>query len=105
MLLEIGESLQQESFNDRTYRDARLVETIKVLSDYTGQIEEEDATDRFHASIAITRQASDRCGGWPRTLRGDFDQQLLARLVAIELPASIPIVAGEVQRTGRTRSG
>jgi hypothetical protein len=55
----------------------------KVLSDYTGEIREEDATGRFHASIALSRQAFDECGGWPLTMRGDFDQQLLARLVAV----------------------
>jgi glycosyltransferase involved in cell wall biosynthesis len=52
----------------------------KVLSDYTGQIEEEDATGRFHASLALSRHAFDQCGGWPLTMRGDFDQQLIARL-------------------------
>ena len=52
----------------------------KVLSDYTGQIEEEDATGRFHASLALTRLAFEKVGGWPLTLRGDFDQQLIARL-------------------------
>jgi hypothetical protein len=52
----------------------------KVLSDYTGQIEEEDATGRFHASLAFTRQAFENVSGWPLTPRGDFDQQLIARL-------------------------
>jgi len=52
----------------------------KVLSDYTGEIREEDATGRFHASIAMRREAFAQCGGWPLTLRGDFDQQLIARL-------------------------
>jgi glycosyltransferase involved in cell wall biosynthesis len=60
-----------------------------VLSDYTGQIQEEDATGRFHASIAMTRQAFIQCGGWPLTLRGDFDQQLIARLNSIG-PAGDP---------------
>ena len=55
----------------------------KVLSLYTGELQEEDATGRFHASIAMTRQAFDECGGWPLTMRGDFDQQLLARLTAV----------------------
>jgi hypothetical protein len=59
----------------------------KVLSDYTGEIREEDATGRFHASIAMTRQAFIQCGGWPLTLRGDFDQQLLARLATTGTPA------------------
>ncbi len=34
-----------------------------VLSDYTGQIEEEDATGRFHTSMAFTRQAFEQVGG------------------------------------------
>lgn len=55
----------------------------KVLSDYTGQIEAEDASGRFHAILAFTRQAFEQVGGWPLTLRGDFDQQLIARLNAI----------------------
>ena len=43
-------------------------------------LQEEDATGRFHAILAMTRQAFEQCGGWPLTMRGDFDQQLLARL-------------------------
>jgi hypothetical protein len=46
----------------------------------------EDATGRFHASLAFRREAFDRIGGWPLTKRGDFDQQLIARLTAIEAP-------------------
>ena len=30
---------------------------LKVLSDYTGKLQEEVATGRFHASLAFTRQA------------------------------------------------
>jgi hypothetical protein len=59
----------------------------KVLSDYTGEIREEDATGRFHASLAFTRQAFEQVGGWPLTLRGDFDQQLISNLNAVGLPA------------------
>jgi hypothetical protein len=59
----------------------------KVLSDYTGQIEEEDATGRFHASLAFTRQAFEQVAGWPLTLRGDFDQQLISNMNAVGLPA------------------
>ena len=51
-----------------------------VLSDYTSHIQEEDATGRFHASIALSRQGMVKCGGWPLTLRGDFDQQFIASL-------------------------
>jgi hypothetical protein len=76
----------------------------KVLSDYTGEVQEEDATGRFHASIAITRRAYEMCGGWPLTMRGDFDQQLLARLKAIGLPAdpSAAATPGYVFRWGST---
>jgi len=65
----------------------------KVLSDYTGQIEEEDATGRFHASLAFTRQAFEKVGGWPLTMRGDFDQQLIARLNELGLPGNPCTVA------------
>jgi hypothetical protein len=63
----------------------------RVLSDYTGQVEQEDATGRFHASLAVTRQAIEQVGGWPLTLRGDFDQQLIARFRELG-PAGDPCV-------------
>ena len=40
-----------------------------VLSSYTGRLEQEDATDRFHASLAFRREIVDRIGGWPLTKR------------------------------------
>jgi hypothetical protein len=36
-----------------------------VLSSYTGRLEQEDATGRFHASLAFRREIFDRIGGWP----------------------------------------
>jgi len=60
----------------------------KVLSDYTGEVQEEDATGRFHASLAFTRLALEKVCGWPLTLRGDFDQQLIARLNELGLPGN-----------------
>lgn len=51
----------------------------RVLSDYTGEVKEEDAPGRLHASLASARQAFEQVGGWPLALRGDFDQQLIAR--------------------------
>ena len=39
------------------------------------------------ASDVLRREAFDRIGGWPLTKRGDFDQQLIARLTAIEAPS------------------
>jgi hypothetical protein len=44
------------------------------------------AVGRSHASLAFLRKLFDRIGGWPLTNRGDFDQQLIARLTAIEAP-------------------
>ena len=52
----------------------------RVLSLYTGGLQEEDATGRFHASVALTRSAFESVGGWPLTSRGDFDQTFLNRL-------------------------
>ena len=46
----------------------------------------EDAAGRFHASLAFQREVFDRISGWPLTKRGDFDQQLIARLTAIGAP-------------------
>jgi hypothetical protein len=59
-----------------------------VLSLYTGEVRKEDATGRFHASLAVSRTAFEQCGGWPLTLRGDFDQQLIARLNSIGKPGN-----------------
>ena len=60
-----------------------LFRSSSVLSTYTGKHEVEDAIGRFHASLAFRREVFDRIGGWPLTKRGDFDQQLIARLTAI----------------------
>ncbi len=68
-----------------------------VLSSYTGRLEQEDATGRFHASLAFRREIFDRIGGWPLTKRGDFDQQLIARLHAIEAPGAPPIALAYYQ--------
>jgi hypothetical protein len=45
-----------------------------VLSNYTGRLEQEDATGRFHASLAFRREIFDRIGDWPLSKRGDFDK-------------------------------
>jgi hypothetical protein len=65
----------------------------KVLSDYSGQIEEEDATGRFHGSLAFTRETFEQVGGWPLTLRGDFDQQFIRRLNCLGVPADPVTIA------------
>lgn len=71
----------------------------KVLSDYTGEIREEDATGRFHASLAFTRQVFEQVAGWPLTLRGDYDQQLISRLNSIG-PAADPCMKANPSSAG-----
>lgn len=51
-----------------------------VWSTYGGDLHTEDATGRFHASLAIRSELLQKIGGWPDTPRADFDQQLLAKL-------------------------
>jgi hypothetical protein len=41
-----------------------------------------------------SRKAFELFGGWPLTLRGDFDQQLLARLTTVETLGDPCFVAG-----------
>jgi len=60
--------------------DGGFSKPSRVLSLYTGELREEDAEGRFHASIAFTRDTLDTAGGWPLTKRGDFDQAFLQRL-------------------------
>ena len=40
-----------------------------VLSSYTRRLEQEDATDRFHANLAFRREIVDHTSGWPLTNR------------------------------------
>lgn len=51
-----------------------------VLSDYPGSVVTEEATGRFHACTAFSHDLLERIGGWPRTKRADFDQQLMRSL-------------------------
>ncbi|WP_145427689.1 hypothetical protein [Symmachiella dynata] len=54
-----------------------------MLSLYTGELREEEAAGRFHASIAFTCEAFDSTGGWPLTKSRDFDQTFLQRLASV----------------------
>lgn len=54
-----------------------------VRSLYTGHSEIEDALGRFHASMALTREAFIRSRGWPITTELNFDQQMFARLAVL----------------------
>lgn len=60
-----------------------LSKPVRVRSHLNGRLHEEEAAGRFHASIAMTRDALQAVQGWPMTLRSDFDQQLLARLESL----------------------
>lgn len=51
-----------------------------VLSTYTGKLDREGASGRFHAALAMRSDVFAEVGGWPDTDRADFDQQLLAEL-------------------------
>ena len=59
----------------------------EVLSTYTGQPLIERAAGRFHGSIAIGADLLRLIGGWPLTLRADFDQQIIATLHRARVPA------------------
>lgn len=59
----------------------------EVLSTYTRQPLVESAAGRFHGSIAIGADMLRTIGGWPLTLRADFDQQIIATLQANHSPA------------------
>ena len=61
-----------------------------VLSSYTARPTQNDATGRFLAGLAFRREISDRIDGRLLTKRGDCDQQLIARLHAIEAPGAPP---------------
>jgi hypothetical protein len=58
----------------------------EVWSLYTGQLMREGAAGRFHASLALSKEIYQKIGGWPDTKRGDFDQQLIARLTQERTP-------------------
>jgi len=60
-----------------------------VLSTYPGHVVAENATGRFHASLAFSTTAFNRVGGWPATRRADFDQQLIYNLTRSESPVIV----------------
>lgn len=62
----------------------------RVLSLYTGKLEEEPAAGRFHASILLTRRAWESVR-WQENGRADFDQQLMASLTQKFGPPADPL--------------
>ena len=79
----------------------------RVLSLYTGRLQEEPAAGRFHASIALRREAWEEVR-WPTSGRADFDQQFMASLGRRFGPPADPLeihpVPGYVFRFGSTGS-
>jgi hypothetical protein len=57
-----------------------------VWSLYGGELHQEGAAGRFHASLAFRREALAKVGGWPETPRADFDQQLIGKLRGLGPP-------------------
>lgn len=66
-------------------RHANWCKPSRVRSDFAPSGEPADG--RFHASLAMRRDWLMSHGGWPISNRADFDQQLIAKLTAIEPPA------------------
>ena len=73
----------------RALADRAWSHPSRVWSLYTGRLEQEPAAGRFHAALAVRRDALAAIGGWPDTPRADFDQQLLGRLSELS-PAGDP---------------
>lgn len=73
-----------------------------VLSDYTRQLQVEQAQGRFHAALAITADAWRRCP-WVETDAPNFDQQYLWRLESAFGPRRTYDLHAS-KRTGQTYS-
>lgn len=61
-------------------RSAAYSKPSRILTNCSGVFAPEDATGRFHASVAFTRAGLDAAGRWPDTPRADFDLQFMANL-------------------------
>lgn len=63
-----------EALDLRPWAHPRMVGSL-----YTGEYQEELAEGRFHAALAFRIDFLVQLGGWPATLRADFDQRLIAK--------------------------
>lgn len=86
-------------------KNAEYSKPSRVLSDYTGKIAEENAQGRFHSSIAFTSNLIFRIGGWPKTKRADFDQQLMSKLSQNAKQTADPWPVGPIPFIYRWHSG
>lgn len=79
-----------EAFN----KGIRFYRTAQVWSNYNmpkGKAQLEGAEGRFHSSWVFTKQALNQIGGWPKTERLDFDQQLGAKLRDLDSSKSVKL--------------
>ena len=74
-LSSIADALESEDSSE-----PRWAHPAEVWSTHGRNLQKEPAPGRFHAALAMNRAAFERVGGWPRTERADFDQQLLSQL-------------------------
>lgn len=79
----------------------------KIWSAYHVPPKLEDASGRFHGSIAIRRDLLEKIRGWVQTKRADFDQQMLARLNQEEPPGDPCLISSPsyLYRWQTTQSG
>ncbi len=79
----------------------------RVLSLYTGSLQEEPAAGRFHGSLFLAREAWRRVK-WPTHGRADFDQEFMTSLLRECGPPADPLevhpIPGYVFRYGSTKS-
>lgn len=59
------------------YAKGQFTKPSKVLSLYSGRIEDESAAGRFHASIGLSVNLFHQVGGWVVTRQANFDQQFI----------------------------
>lgn len=76
----------------------------RVFSDYTGRLEVENASGRFHSCMAFRRELIARIDGWPNTKRADFDQTLISALTRNAVGVADPWPDGMPQFCYRWRS-
>lgn len=77
-----------------------------VYSLYTGKVEEEIATGRFHAALAFSRAAGEKIGYWGDVANGrcDYDQGILGRLRNLTPPGQSVHKPTFVMRWGSTHA-
>lgn len=70
------------SAHARVLADRELSKPEWIFSDYPGHLVQEQTAGRFHSTLGFRRELLDRVGGWPKTKRADFDQQMIRALEA-----------------------